>query len=81
MSREFAKTELTKKLDRNPDDADSWLKLARLCFSTGDDAEGHSAADRVPTDHPSYPRTLLWALKHHDPDDNEWPGYQGRSPW
>ena len=69
MSREVAKAELMKKVDRDPDDAVSWLELARLCFSSGDDAQGRSAAGRVPPDHPSYPRALLWTLRYHDSDD------------
>ena len=67
--RDEAKATLTKNLERVPDDADSWLELARLCFSTGDDAEGRLAASRVPPDHPLYPRALLWTLKYQETDD------------
>ena len=69
MEREEAKAILTKKLDGVPDDPGPWLELARLCFSTGDDAEGRSAASRVPPDHPLYPRALLWILEYHDSHD------------
>jgi hypothetical protein len=69
MLREKAKAKLIKHLDRVPDDADSWLELARLRFSTGDDAGGMSAAERVPPNHPLYPRALLWTLKYLDSRD------------